>query len=156
MANVKLFKDSHSLYIVNLINTGEQLQYDFALSKSFTVLVGKGVASVGTDSTAATNRTAIGLYRVPPNEKMICSALSGEPVLAVSLFVLSDSTIMQELIPNSSTRNQLQSSSSNLISFDFQNDMVKMTEQYVYNNTIGNSVVTLSDLNTKLLEGLSL
>ena len=154
MANVEVFKDDHSFYIINLINTGEQLQYDFQLSKSYTVLIGKGVASIGTNSTAAANRTAIGLYRVPANEKLICSALNSEPVFAVSLFALADTTAMQELIPNSTTRTQLLSSSSHLTSFRFQDTMVKLTPTYTYNTVSGNSVITLSDLNTKIVEGL--
>ncbi len=154
MANIKLLKDSHSFYISNLIGAGEQIQYDWSLSKSYTVIIGTGVASIGTDVTPVATRTAVGLYRVPAGEKLICSS-SGQSVISLALFSLSDDTMMQELFPTGTTLTQLRASSSHLTSFDFENATYKFGETLTYNESPGNAIITLSNLNTKTLEALA-
>ena len=145
MANIKLLKDSHSFYISNLIGVGEQIQYDWSLSKSYTVIIGTGVASIGTDVTPVATRTAVGLYRVPAGEKLICSSSGQQPVISLALFSLSDDTMMQELFPTGTTLTQLRASSSHLTSFDFENATYKFGETLTYNESPGNAIITLSN-----------
>ena len=155
MANIQVLKANHSFYIINLFDANEQIQYDWSVSKSYTVIVGTGTVSIGTDITPAATRTGIGLYKVPAGEKMICSAEGGTPAFTVSLFSLADSVIMPELFPTGSTLTQINSTSSNFIDFAFENSIYKVGNQFTYNTSPGNVTITLNDLNAKVLEGLS-
>jgi len=51
MANVKIYKDDHSFHIFNLIDYGEEISYDFSLSRVYSVVLGKGIVNIETDIT---------------------------------------------------------------------------------------------------------
>lgn len=152
MATVQIAKDGHSFYIVTLLDTGEQIQYDWALSASYSVIVPKGVVSIGTDVTPAATRTAIGLYRVPPGEKLICD--TSEKSIILTPFVLDDA-VMDELVPIAATLSQLRADSSHLTPIQLDNGPLQYGEPLVYNTTPGNIILTLSDIDTKILGAIA-
>ena len=154
MADIKLAKDDHSFYIMNMLDIGEQIQYDWALSQSYSVIISSGVVSIGTDVTTSATRTAIGLYRVPPGENLICTSIAQQAVFLIP-FILDDA-IMEELFPIASTLSQLRGSSSYLTPFVFDDGILKVGQQLVYNTTPGNISLSLAGLETKTLGALGL
>ena len=154
MADIQLAKDDHSFYIMNMLDIGEQIQYDWALSQSYSVIISSGVVSIGTDVTTPATRTAIGLYRVPPGEKLICTSTAQQAVF-LTPFILDDA-IMEELFPIASTLSQLRGSSSYLTPFVFDDRILKVGQQLVYNTTPGNITLSLANLETKTLGALGL
>ncbi len=156
MANIKVYKDTYSFHIFNLLDSNESLSYDFSFSKLYTVILGTGDLSIGTDQTSSSNLESIGLYRVPINEKLNCTSINNAKAAFTVSFLLDDTVLMNELIPNSSIRSQMLSSDSKLTEFhkDFSN--FQATPKLNYDETPGNSTITLSDIETKITEGLLL
>ena len=154
MANIKLIKDDHSFYIMNLLDVGERISYDWTLSGAYSVIVGKGKVSIGTDITASKNITALGLYKISSGEKLICDSIENNQSIFVVPFLLDDDVIMNELVPNSTTLDQLRNSSSYLMSFDFENYAFRLGPQESYDAISGNITLSISDINAKILEGL--
>ena len=155
MANIQVYKDHHSFYIVNLINTGEQIQYDWSLSQSYPVVIMAGEVSIGTDVISASTRKSLGLFKVPAGQKLTCSASAGAPAFTFCPFVLSNDTVMSELFPTGTTLTELKNSSSNLGSIEFSNVRQVVGHKMVYDSSPGNATITLPNLNTIVTGALS-
>ena len=83
MANIYVTKDDSSLYLTNFLEAGEQIQYDWSLSKSYTVVTGKGVSELSLGSSNETfSCQAVGLHRIPPGEEITASA-TGKTIFIV-------------------------------------------------------------------------
>ncbi|NRA13580.1 MAG: hypothetical protein HRT57_16685 [Crocinitomicaceae bacterium] len=136
-----------------MLDIGEQIQYDWALSRSYSVIISSGIVSIGTDVTTPATRTAIGLYRVPLGEKLICT--STQQAVFLTPFILDDA-IMEELFPIASTLSQLRGSSSYLMPFALDDGTLKFGQQLVYDTTPGNISLSLASLETKTLGALGL
>ena len=155
MANIKLYKDNNSFHIFNLLDYDESVSYDFSLSKPYTVVLGTGNVSIGTDQTPSSNIESIGLYRVSSGEKLNCSSIDNSRVGFCVSFLIDDSVLMNELVPNSVLLAQLISSNSNLTNFTVNVPIIKIGPIEQYDSTPGNVVLTLNNIESKIIEGLS-
>jgi hypothetical protein len=146
--NVYIAKDNYSFYILNLFNEGDQLSYDWSLNESYSILVSRGTVSINSKS-----RKAVGIFDIQPGIEITMNAET--EAMTICSFLLDDD-IMSELIPNASTLTQLRNSSSYLIETE-EEPTGRMTPQLSFDGTISSpATFSLSDLNTKILEGLSL
>ena len=152
MASVYVTKDSSSLYLTGVIENGDQLQYNWSLSQSYTLIVAKGSASVVDSSNLTHTRNAIGLYRVSPNEELNLTSTS-EQCIIICPFLLNDNTTMDELFTETSTLSSLRNSSSYLIE---TTDLIVCKSTDILTSTAGDVVFSLDDLNTAVLGGLSI
>ena len=140
-------KDNYSFYIMNLFNQGDQLTYDWSLSKLYSVLVSKGTVSINSNS-----RTSIGIFDIQPGVQITMIAES--EAMTVCSFLLDDD-LMAELVPNASTLAQLRSSSSYLIETE-EEPTGRMTPRFSFNGESSPTTLSLSALDAKILGGLSL
>jgi len=162
MATVYITKDQHSLYMTNLLGSGEKIEYDWSISsKSYSVIISKGSVSIA--GPPIKNKDSVALYRVPPGESLsvtdTASTGTNSSIFVVP-FLLSDTAMMNELFPNTSTLTQLLAvpADKNLTTFSQHTDVrVKITSPLSSTTeTTGDLVFTLNSLETKVLEGLSL
>ena len=153
MANVYVTKDDSSLYLTNLLDVGDQIQYDWSLSKSYTVVTGKGVSELSLGSSNETfSCYATGLHRIPPNETLTVIASEGQQCIFICPFLLDDDTTMNELFPNASTLASLRASNSYLIS---TTDLTTVDSSGSLTYGSGNKTFTLSNLDAAVLGGIS-
>ena len=153
MANVYVTKDNSSLYLTNLLEAGDQIQYDWSLSKSYTVVTGKGVSELSLGSSNETfSCQAVGLHRIPPGETLSITAAEGQQCIFICPFLLDDDTTMNELFPTASTLTSLRSSVSYLIP---TTDLTTTDWSGALTYSSGNKTFTLADLDTAVLGGLS-
>ena len=151
MANVYVTKDENSLYLTNMLETGEQIQYDWSLSKSYTMITGKGISNLLlTPSNMPHVCAAIGLHRIPAGEKLTVTAT--EKTIFICPFLLSDDVTMNELFPTASTLFALRASASYLIPMTIW-EAVDTSGLLDYG--LGNTIFTLMDLDAAVLGGLS-
>ena len=153
MAKIYVTKDSASLFIVGLLESGEKSEFDWSLSKSYTTIVGAGTGSFATSVSDETIRPALGLYRVAPSEKLKITAIAGSRCTFICPFLLNDDVVMNELFPTTSTLTSLRASASKLISLS-ETPLNYRSGLLSYDS--GNIIFTLGDLNTAVLGGLSL
>jgi hypothetical protein len=152
MASMYVTKDQSSLYLTGIIEDGDQLQYNWSLSKSYTLIVAKGSASITDSSSSMHSRDAIGLYRVAPNEELNLTSTSAQCIV-ICPFLLSDDTTMNELFTDASTLTSLRNSSSYLIN---TTDLVATKTTDILTSVSGNLVFSLTDLDSAVLGGLSI
>ena len=151
MANIYVTKDNSSLYLTNFLEAGDQIHYDWSLSKSYTMITAKGIANLLLmPSNMSHICTAIGLHRIPPDEEITVSTT--EKTIFIFPFLLADSTTMNELFPNTSTLTSLLASTSHLIP---TTDLVTSDHSEILTYGSGNKTFTLADLDTAVLGGLS-
>tara|TARA_R110000824_G_scaffold49838_23_gene139727 strand:+ start:5590 stop:6036 length:447 start_codon:yes stop_codon:yes gene_type:complete len=145
MANIYVAKDNHSFYIMNMFSTaGEQITYNWSLSKSYSVVVGRGKVSIDSDA-----KSSIGVHTIAPNTQITMESY-GESI-AFCAFLLNDDTSMGELFPTASTLTQLKTSSSNLIELAVNLPAERLTPQLSYTGMTSPVTFSLSDLETKVL-----
>jgi len=134
-----------------MLEAGEQIQYDWSLSKSYTMVTAKGKSNLILSSSNMPHVcVAIGLHRIPPGESLTVSAT--EQTIFICPFLLDDDVSMNELFPTTSTLTSLRASSSylNPTTDNGVEDHVELD----YGSS-GNTVFTLSDLDAAVLGGLS-
>jgi hypothetical protein len=154
MANMYVTKDQSSLYLTGMIENGDQLQHNWSLSKSYTLIIAKGSASITDSSSSVHSRDAIGLYRVAPNENLnLTSTGDAGPCIVICPFLLSDDTTMNELFTDATTLASLRNSSSYLID---TTDLVVTKRTDVLTTVSGNLIFSLTDLDSAVLGGLSI
>jgi hypothetical protein len=144
---VYVAKDNYSLYIMSLFNEGDQLIHNWTLSKSYSVLVSKGTISIN-----SILREAVGIFDIQPEIQIEMTAES--EAMTVCSFLLDDD-LMAELVPDASTLTQLRSSSSYLIETE-EEPTGRMSPQLSFDGENSPMTLSLSELNAKILEGLSL
>ena len=154
MANIKVYKDNNSFHIFNLLDYGETLSYDFSLSKAYTVVLGVGNVSIGTDKTPSRNLESIGLYRVSAGEKLNCDSVDRSRVGFSVSILLDDDVLMGELVPNASLLSRLLDSESNLTKFNVVVPEYKIGPIENYDSVPGNVILTLNDIESKIVKGL--
>lgn len=152
MASMYVTKDQSSLYLTGIIEDGDQLQYNWSLSKSYTLIIAKGSASITDSSSSVHSRDAIGLYRIAPNEELNLTSTSAQCIV-ICPFLLSDDTTMNELFTDASTLTSLRNSSSYLIN---TTDLVATKTTDTLTSVSGNLVFSLADLDSAVLGGLSI
>ena len=148
MANIYVAKDNHSFYIMNMFSTaGEQITYNWSLSKSYSIVLGRGIISIDSDT-----KSSVGVYTIAPNTEVTMKS-HGESITFCA-FLLNDNTTMSELFPTSSTLTQLKSSSSNLVELAENLPAERLTPQLSFTGMSSPVTFSLSDLNTKVLGAL--
>lgn len=152
MANMYVTKDQSSLYLTGIIENGDQLQYNWSLSKSYTLVVAKGSASITDSSSSVHFRDAIGLYRVAPNEELNLTSTGGGQCIVICPFLLSDDTTMNELFTDTTTLASMRNSSSYLID---TTDLVATKTTDTLTSVSGDIIFSLVDLDSAVLGGLS-
>lgn len=153
MASVHVAKDDHSLVLINLLaDIGDQIIYEWTLTKSYTVVVTKGAVTIeNLSSSINTTREAFGLYRVPSSETLVVTATE-EQTNFLALFRLDDDDTMNELLP-SSTVTLLRAATGNIIPFVSSiNDVVEHSGILSY--TSGDQTFSLSNLDLAILAGV--
>jgi len=85
-----------------------------------------------------------------------CAAIENTQAAFLVSVLLEDSLLMGELIPNSTLLNQLLSSQSNLTSFTYEDHIYKNGPTESYEDTSGNIILTVNDIESKIIEGLGL
>ena len=151
MANIYAAKDNHSFYLLNLFNSGDQITYDWSLSKSYSMIVGKGAVSIGSE-----NRSAVGVHNISPGTQITMNA--NVESIAFCCFLLNDNAVMQELFPTASTLTQVKGSDSHLIEIEDVLSMEKITPELSFSEEWAVSspiTFSLSDLESKVLGALS-
>jgi hypothetical protein len=152
MANIYVTKDGSSLYLTNMLEDGEQIQYDWSLSKSYTMITSKGTANLLLiPSNIEHTCVAIGLHKIESGNQITVTA-TGQTIFIIP-FLLNDDATMNELFPDTSTLTSLRASSSYLN--PTIDNGVDDHVQLDYGSS-GNKIFTLADLNTAVLGGLSL
>mgnify|MGYP003322297073 CR=1 FL=1 len=153
MASVHVAKDNHSLVLINLLaDIGDKITYDWSLTKSYTIVITKGAATIqNVSGTINTTREAFGLYRVPPSEDLVVTATESQTNF-LALFRLDDDDTMNELLP-SSTVTLLRAAAGNIIPFiSSLNDVVNHSGILSYIS--GDQIFTLSNLDLAILAGV--
>ena len=145
--NVYVAKDNYSFYILSLFNSGDQLTYDWSLSKSYSILVSKGTISINSNS-----RKAVGIFDIQPGIQVTMNAET--EAMTVCSFLLDDD-LMNELVSDASTLTQLRNSSSYLIETE-EEPTGRMSPQLSFDGENSLATLSLSDLDAKILGGLSL
>lgn len=153
MASMYVTKDQSSLYLTGIIEDGDQLQHNWSLSKSYTLIVAKGSASITDSSSSVHSRDAIGLYRVAPNENLNLTSTGGAQCIVICPFLLNDDTTMNELFTDETTLASLRNSSSYLID---TTDLVATKTTDILTTVSGNLIFSLTDLDSAVLGGLSI
>jgi len=152
MANIYVTKDEYSLYLTNMLEDGDQIHYDWSLSKSYTMVTAKGMSNLLlTPSSIEHACMATGLHRIPPGESLTVTAT--EQTIFICPFLLGDATTMNELFPTSSTLVSLRASISHLIP---TTDLIINSNSEMLTYGSGNKTFTLADLDAAILGGLSL
>ena len=151
MANVYVTKDENSLYLTNMLEAGDQIQYNWNLSKSYTMVTAKGKSNLLlTPSNTPHDCMAVGLHRIPPGETLTVTAT--EQTIFICPFLLSDDVTMNELFPTTSTLTSLRVSTSYLIP---TTDLTAVDYSGLLTYGSGNKIFTLTDLDAAVLGGLS-
>lgn len=145
--NVYVAKDDYSFYIVNLFNEGDQLTYDWSLSKSYSMILGKGLLSINSNQ-----KSAISIFNIESNTQIVMNAQA--ETITICSFLLDDDVIMNDLFPIGSTLTQLRNSSSYLIEMGEVLEFEKITPVLSFDGLDSSITFSLSDLNTKVLEAL--
>lgn len=146
--NIYVAKDNYSFYIISLFNEEDQLTFDWSLSKSYSMVLGKGSLSINSKPKAA-----IGIFNIEPNVQIVMNAQT--EAITMCSFLLDDDTIMNDLFPAGSTLTQLRNSSSNLIEIGESLDFEKITPVLSFDGEGSITTFSISDLNTKVIEALS-
>ena len=150
MANVYITKDGFNLYLTNMLDDGEQIQHNWSLSKSYTMVTAKGTSNLLlSPSNMPHVCVAIGLHRIPPGETLTVSAT--EQTIFIIPFLLSDDVSMNELFPTTSTLTSLRASTSHLVT---TTDNIVADSISLNYGSSGNKVFTLADLDASVLGGL--
>lgn len=148
MVNIYVIKDEYSFYVMNLFeNIGDQITYDnWGLSKSYSVVVGKGCVSVD-----SITRSSVGIHKVDANTPSVVMQAQEPNSISFCPFLLSDDTMMSDLFPTGTTKTQLINSTSNLVDLAVDLPAERITPQLSYSGMTSPVTFSLSDLETKVL-----
>ena len=149
MANIYVTKDDTSLYLTALLEDGDQVHFDWTLSKSYALILAAGALDINSTQ----SHQSICVYKVEAGEQVSTTA-TGQSMF-VCPFLLSDDTTMNELLPTTSTLTSLRASTSHLIP---TTDMTitECSETLDFDSASGNKTFTLDDLDAAVLGGLSI
>ena len=153
MANVKVAKDNKSFYLIVMINALDTITMDWALSKTYSVVVSDGEVSIKKQGPNEI-RNGFGLYRVPIGEKFECTAATTKDSVLLIPFLLSDTASMTELIPNATTRAALLAHSKYLVPLTTDTADYKYTAAFPFAS--GDTTLTLENLDALIQTGLSI
>jgi hypothetical protein len=145
--NVNIAKDEYSFYLINLLSAGDELTYDWSLSRSYSLILGRGKATINSET-----RTAPGIFNVAANTQITISA--EEDSVLFSVFLLDDDTLMGELFPTGTTLSELRASTSFLIDLEESLSFESITPELSFSGLSSPGTFSLSDLNTKVLGAL--
>jgi len=137
--NVQIAKDNYSFYLLNFLNEGDELTYDWSLSKSYSLILGKGKVTIEVET-----REGIGIFDIAPITPITMTAQQ-ESIL-FSAFLLDDDVIMNELFPNSTVLEQLRASSSHLAAIEESTSFEAITERFSFDGLSSPTTFSLLDL----------
>ena len=146
---VYVAKDDYSFYLIGLFdNQADQLNFDWSLSRSYSIVLGEGSVSVN-----GTTKAGIGIFDINPETQVTMIAQEARSIVFCS-FLLDDDAVMNELFPTGSTLSQLRNSSSNLIDIQEALDFEKVTPTLSFDGDGTTTTLSIADINAKVIEGL--
>ena len=126
--------------ITHLIQEGEQIDYDWSLDRSYTLLVGKGNIEIGGtkngSSNFISNGVTPGIYVVPDDHLLAVTA--NEDSTFITLFRLDYDDVMDQILPAETT-----SALNDIESTEF-------LDYEEFSGTSGNLTLTLDMVDTLL------
>ena len=141
---VYVAKDAYSFYLLSFFNSGDELTYDWGLAKSYSIVVGKGKISIGSEQ-----RTGVGIFDIESNTPI--TMIAQEESIGICAFLLDDDDTMNSLFPNNSTLNQLKETSSKLIELEEELGYESITPKLSFDGMNSSVTFSLADLESKVL-----
>ena len=104
MATSKLLFTTETIAILNMLDPGESMYYDWTIDEDYSIVLLEGSVQVHDNSII----TGINEYRVQPNTNLYATALGSERCYFVSLFKITDDHVADQII-NETSKNKLKS-----------------------------------------------
>ena len=97
MAYAKLVFNTQTLAIMNMVDPGETLNYDWSLDEDYSVVLVEGSVSI-----ANTTITGVNEYRVQPNQQLSITGTGDSRSICISLFRVDDDNVMDQIVTEAS------------------------------------------------------
>ena len=93
MAYARLVFNTQTLAIMNMVDPGETINYDWSLDEDYSVVLVEGSVTIG-----ETTLTGVNEYRVQPNEQLSATGAGDSRSVFVSLFRVDSDSAMDQMV----------------------------------------------------------
>ena len=97
MAYARLVFNTQTLAIMNIVDPGETLNYDWSIDEDYSVLLVGGAVTINGTEVSGVNE-----YRVQPNEQLSITGAGSSRSICISLFRVDDDNVMDQIVSEAS------------------------------------------------------
>lgn len=97
MAYARLVFNTQTLAIMNIVDPGETINYDWSLDEDYSVVLVEGSVTIG-----ETTLTGVNEYRVQPDEQLSATGAGDSRSVFISLFRVDSDSAMDQIVSETS------------------------------------------------------